>query len=93
MWRSPVVAGLAGAAAWTAAEYGLHRFAMHEMKVCLETEGGAVMLFDKRRKDKGRRRVMKVNGGGLRLARQVYDSVGGRPSLAGARRLAPNGYR
>ena len=32
MWRSPVIAGLAGAAAWTGAEYGLHRFAMHEMR-------------------------------------------------------------
>jgi len=32
-WRSPVVAALAGAVSWTAAEYGLHRFAMHEMRV------------------------------------------------------------
>ena len=30
--RSPVTAALAGAASWTAAEYGLHRFAMHEMR-------------------------------------------------------------
>ena len=30
--RSSVVAALAGAASWTAAEYGLHRFAMHEMR-------------------------------------------------------------
>jgi len=30
--RYPVTAALAGAASWTAAEYGLHRFAMHEMR-------------------------------------------------------------
>jgi sterol desaturase/sphingolipid hydroxylase (fatty acid hydroxylase superfamily) len=30
--RSLVVAALAGAASWTAAEYGLHRFAMHELR-------------------------------------------------------------
>ena len=30
--RSPVLAALAGAASWTAAEYLLHRFAMHEMQ-------------------------------------------------------------
>jgi len=30
--RSPVVAAIAGAASWTVAEYGLHRFAMHEMR-------------------------------------------------------------
>ena len=30
--RSPVLAALAGAASWTAAEYLLHRFAMHEMR-------------------------------------------------------------
>ncbi|MEZ5380241.1 MAG: sterol desaturase family protein [Microthrixaceae bacterium] len=30
--KSPVAAVLAGAAAWTATEYGLHRFAMHEMR-------------------------------------------------------------
>ena len=30
--RSRVAAALVGAAAWTAAEYGLHRFAMHEMR-------------------------------------------------------------
>lgn len=30
--RSPTAAALAGAAAWTVAEYGLHRFAMHEMR-------------------------------------------------------------
>ncbi len=30
--RSRVVAALAGMASWTAAEYGLHRFAMHEMR-------------------------------------------------------------
>jgi sterol desaturase/sphingolipid hydroxylase (fatty acid hydroxylase superfamily) len=32
VWRSPVVAALAGAVSWTAAEYGLHRFAMHELR-------------------------------------------------------------
>lgn len=36
MWvkllRSPVVAAVAGGLAWTAAEYGLHRFAMHELR-------------------------------------------------------------
>jgi hypothetical protein len=30
--RSRVAAVLAGAASWTAVEYGLHRFAMHEMR-------------------------------------------------------------
>ena len=30
--RSPLAALLAGAATWTATEYGLHRFAMHEMR-------------------------------------------------------------
>jgi sterol desaturase/sphingolipid hydroxylase (fatty acid hydroxylase superfamily) len=30
--RSRVAAALVGAASWTAAEYGLHRFAMHEMR-------------------------------------------------------------
>jgi sterol desaturase/sphingolipid hydroxylase (fatty acid hydroxylase superfamily) len=30
--RSRVTAALAGGAAWTALEYGLHRFAMHEMR-------------------------------------------------------------
>jgi hypothetical protein len=30
--RSRVAAALAGAASWTATEYGLHRFAMHEMR-------------------------------------------------------------
>lgn len=30
--RSPVVAAALGAATWTATEYGLHRFAMHEMR-------------------------------------------------------------
>ena len=30
--RSRVVAVLAGALSWTAAEYGLHRFAMHQMR-------------------------------------------------------------
>ena len=30
--RSLVVASLAGAASWTIAEYGLHRFAMHELR-------------------------------------------------------------
>lgn len=30
--RSLVVAAVAGAASWTAAEYGLHRFAMHELR-------------------------------------------------------------
>jgi hypothetical protein len=30
--RSSVVAALAGAASWSAAEYGLHRFAMHELR-------------------------------------------------------------
>ncbi len=30
--RSRVVAALLGAAAWTATEYGLHRFVMHEMR-------------------------------------------------------------
>lgn len=30
--RSLVVAALAGAVSWTAAEYGLHRFAMHELR-------------------------------------------------------------
>jgi hypothetical protein len=29
---SPVVAAVAGAASWTVAEYGLHRFLMHEMR-------------------------------------------------------------
>ena len=31
-WRRDVGAALLGAASWTAAEYGLHRFLMHEMK-------------------------------------------------------------
>ena len=30
--RSQAAAAVIGAAAWTAAEYGLHRFAMHEMR-------------------------------------------------------------
>jgi hypothetical protein len=30
--RSTTLAALAGAASWTATEYGLHRFAMHEMR-------------------------------------------------------------
>jgi len=30
--RSLVTAALAGALSWTAAEYGLHRFAMHELR-------------------------------------------------------------
>jgi sterol desaturase/sphingolipid hydroxylase (fatty acid hydroxylase superfamily) len=30
--RSPLTAFVLGAAAWSAAEYGLHRFAMHEMR-------------------------------------------------------------
>jgi hypothetical protein len=30
--RSPIVAVLAGAATWTATEYGLHRFAMHSLR-------------------------------------------------------------
>ena len=30
--RSPVVAAVAGGLTWTAAEYGLHRFAMHELR-------------------------------------------------------------
>jgi len=30
--RSSITAALAGAATWTAAEYGLHRFAMHELR-------------------------------------------------------------
>ena len=30
--RSPVGAAVAGAVSWTAAEYGLHRFAMHELR-------------------------------------------------------------
>lgn len=30
--RTPVVAFAAGAVSWTAAEYGLHRFLMHEMR-------------------------------------------------------------
>jgi Fatty acid hydroxylase len=30
--RTRAVAALAGAASWTATEYGLHRFAMHEMR-------------------------------------------------------------
>jgi hypothetical protein len=30
--RSPAVAALAGAMSWSAAEYGLHRFAMHVMR-------------------------------------------------------------
>ena len=30
--RSPVGAAITGALTWTAAEYGLHRFAMHEMR-------------------------------------------------------------
>ena len=32
IWKSPVVAATLGAVSWTAAEYGLHRFAMHEMR-------------------------------------------------------------
>jgi sterol desaturase/sphingolipid hydroxylase (fatty acid hydroxylase superfamily) len=32
LWRSPVFAAAAGAVSWTAAEYGLHRFAMHELR-------------------------------------------------------------
>jgi sterol desaturase/sphingolipid hydroxylase (fatty acid hydroxylase superfamily) len=31
-WRSPWFAAAAGALSWTAAEYGLHRFAMHELR-------------------------------------------------------------
>ena len=30
--RSTVIAAVVGAASWSAAEYGLHRFAMHEMR-------------------------------------------------------------
>jgi hypothetical protein len=32
VFRSRAVAALVGAAAWTGTEYGLHRFAMHEMR-------------------------------------------------------------
>ena len=32
MRTSPVAAAVLGAVSWTAAEYGLHRFAMHELR-------------------------------------------------------------
>lgn len=32
LFRSPIAAAVAGAVSWTAAEYGLHRFAMHELR-------------------------------------------------------------
>lgn len=32
LFRTPTFAGISGALSWTAAEYGLHRFAMHEMR-------------------------------------------------------------